>query len=96
MQWVSGALPLAAWPLWRSPASSCFPGPIAVERLGVVADAYDAEVGAPVGNDIRIGSTSTRVVDFVNRGPLFDPLYVYPPLLDAAARISARRSSLVR
>jgi hypothetical protein len=27
------------------------------------------------------------VVDFVNRGPLFDPLYLYPPLLDAAARI---------
>jgi hypothetical protein len=26
-----------------------------------------------------------RVVDVVNRGPLFDPLYVYPPLLDAAA-----------
>jgi ectoine hydroxylase-related dioxygenase (phytanoyl-CoA dioxygenase family) len=26
------------------------------------------------------------VADFVNRGPVFDPLYVYPPLLDAAAR----------
>ena len=25
-------------------------------------------------------------MDFVNRGPLFDPLYVYPPLLDAAVR----------
>jgi hypothetical protein len=62
-------------------------GPYPVERFGAVADAYDTEVGAAAGEDIRIGSTSTRVMDFVNRGPLFDPLYVYPPLLDAAARI---------
>ena len=61
------------------------PGPFPVEQLGAVADAYDAEVGAAVGDDIHVGSTSTRVVDFVNRGPLFNPLYVYPPLLDAAA-----------
>ena len=61
------------------------PGPFPVEQLGAVADAYDAEVRAAVGDDIRAGSTSTRVVDFVNRGPLFDPLYVYPPLLDAVA-----------
>ena len=61
------------------------PGPFPVEQLGAVADAYDAEVGAAVGDDIRVGSTSTRVVDFINRGPLFDPLYVYPPLLEAAA-----------
>jgi ectoine hydroxylase-related dioxygenase (phytanoyl-CoA dioxygenase family) len=50
-----------------------------------VANAYDAEVSAAVGDDIRAGSTSTRVTDFVNRGPVFDPLYVYAPLLDAAA-----------
>jgi hypothetical protein len=50
-----------------------------------MADAYDAEVGAAVGDDIHVGSTSTRVVDFVSRGPVFDPLYVYPPLLGAAA-----------
>ena len=63
-------------------------GPYPVDQLGVVVDAYDMEVSAAVGDDIRTGSTSTRVVDFVNRGPVFDPLYVYPPLLDAAARIS--------
>jgi hypothetical protein len=62
------------------------PGPFDVEQLRVVANAYDAEVGAAIGDDIRVGSTSTRVVDFVNRGPLFDQLYVYPPLLDAAVR----------
>jgi ectoine hydroxylase-related dioxygenase (phytanoyl-CoA dioxygenase family) len=63
------------------------PGPFPLEQLGAVADAYDAEVAAAVGDDIRVGSTSTRVVDFVNRGPVFDPLYVYPPLLAAAARV---------
>jgi hypothetical protein len=76
---------------------SCFvvlAGPYAVERPGVVADAYDAEVGSAVGDDIRVESTSTRVVDFVNRGPLFDPLYVYPPLLGVAARIVGRSFKL--
>lgn len=62
------------------------PGPFAPDQLTMVANAYDAEVGAAGSDDIRVGSTSTRVVDFVNRDALFDPLYVYPPLLDAAIR----------
>jgi ectoine hydroxylase-related dioxygenase (phytanoyl-CoA dioxygenase family) len=70
------------------------PGPFPVEQLGAVADAYDAEVGAAVADDIRAGSTSTRVTDFVNRGPLFDPLYLYPPLLAAAALTIGRTFKL--
>lgn len=62
------------------------PGPFALDQLEIIATAYDAEADAAAVDDIRVGSTSTRVVDFVNRGPLFDPLYVYPPLLDAAVR----------
>lgn len=85
MQAGSGALPLAAMAALEESGFVVLPGPFPVEQLGAVADAYDAEVGAAIGDDIRVGSTSTRVVDFVNRGPLFDPLYVYPPLLDAAA-----------
>ena len=84
---VSGVLPPAAIAALQESGFVVLAGPYPVDRLGVVADAYDAEVGAAVGDDIRIGSTSTRVVDFVNRGPLFDPMYVFPPLLDAAARI---------
>ena len=87
MRRVSGALPPAAMAALQESGFVVLAGPYPVERLGVIADAYDAEVGAAVEDDIRIGSTSTRVVDFVNRGPLFDPLYVDPPLLDAAARI---------
>ncbi len=87
MQEGSGALPPAAMAALEESGFVVLPGPFAVEQLGVVVNAYDAEVGPAVGDDLRIGSTSTRVVDFVNRGPVFDPLYVYPPLLDAAARI---------
>ena len=86
MQGMSGALPLAAVAALEESGFVVIPGPFAVEQLGAVVSAYDAEVGAAVRDDIGVGSTSTRVVDFVNRGPLFDPLYVYPPLLAAAAR----------
>lgn len=94
MRAVSGALPPTAMAALQESGFVVLAGPYPVERLGAVADAYDAEVGAAIGDDIRIGSTSTRVVDFVNRGPLFDPLYVYPPLLDAAARIVGRSFKL--
>ena len=85
MQGGSGALALAAQAALEESGFVVLPGPFPVEQLGAVADAYDAQVRAAVGDDIRAGSTSTRVVDFVNRGPLFDPLYVYPPLLEAVA-----------
>jgi ectoine hydroxylase-related dioxygenase (phytanoyl-CoA dioxygenase family) len=39
---------------------------------------------------LRVGSTSTRVSDFVNRGTEFDGLYVFPPLLDACCRVIGR------
>ena len=42
------------------------------------------------GHDVRIGSTSTRVSDFVNRGPEFDDVYVFPPLLEACCRVIGR------
>jgi hypothetical protein len=91
---VSGALLPAAMAALQESGFVVLAGPYPVERLGVVADAYDSEVGSAVGDDIRIGSTSSRVIDFVNRDPLFDPLYVYPPLLDAAARIVGRSFKL--
>lgn len=40
--------------------------------------------------DLRVGSTSTRVSDFVNRGKEFDGLYIFPPLLDACCRVIGR------
>ena len=87
MERMFDMLPLIAKAALKEAGFVVLPGPFSIEQLEVVADVYDTEVHAAVGDDIRVGSTSTRVVDFVNRGPLFDPLYIYPTLLDAAAQI---------
>jgi hypothetical protein len=60
------------------------PGPAQPDLL---ANAYTAAVGSATSDDIRIGSTSTKVNDFVNRGAEFDSLYVFPPLLEACCRV---------
>ncbi len=66
------------------------PGPASSHPMERIADAYDAAVASATGDDIKIGSTSTRVNDFVNRGADFDDLYVFPPLLDACCRVIGR------
>ena len=53
MQTVSGVLPPVAMAALQVSGFVVLAGPYPVERLGVVADAYDAEVGAAVGDDIR-------------------------------------------
>jgi hypothetical protein len=63
------------------------PGPMRPELL---ANAYTAAVASATSEDIRIGSTSTKVNDFVNRGAEFDNLYVFPPLLEACCHVIAR------
>ena len=59
-------------------------GPVPDDRLAELSASYDAAVRDADPSDVRVGSTTTRVSDFVNRGPEFDGLYLYPPLLDAA------------
>jgi len=66
------------------------PGPVPSELMALLADAYTATVAAATSDDTRIGSTSTRVSDFVNRGAEFDDLYVFPPLLEACCRVISR------
>lgn len=63
------------------------PGAVAPDPLERLSDAYTATVDAASGTDIRVGTTSTRVNDFVNRGPEFDEVYVFPPLLQACALV---------
>lgn len=62
------------------------PGPIAPHDVPRLQDAYDRAVATADGADVR-NSSSTRVTDFVNRGPEFDSIYVYPPLLAACCLI---------
>jgi hypothetical protein len=66
------------------------PGPVPGDGLERFADAYTAAVSSAPAPDVRVGSTSTRVSDFVNRGQEFDALYIFPPLLDACSRVIGR------
>ena len=63
------------------------PGPVAPNRLAQLARAYDSAVACASADDVSLGRTTTRVHDFVNRGPEFDSLYVYRPVLEACCRV---------
>ena len=52
--------------------------------------AYDAAVSGADPDDIKIGSTTTRVSDFVNRGSAFDWIYTHGPILAACASVIQR------
>src|SRR6185436_4826534 len=56
-------------------------------RLERLRHAYDAAMSSASGAELRIGSTTTRLGDFINRGEEIDALYTFPPLLDACRRI---------
>jgi len=66
------------------------PGVVPPVRMAPIASAYDAAMASATGDDIRVGSTTTRVSDFVNRGAEFDDLYVFPPLLEACCLLIGR------
>lgn len=63
------------------------PGPVAPDGLAQLAKAYDSAVACAIADDISVGSTTTRIHDFVNRGSEFDGLYVYQPVIEACCRI---------
>jgi Phytanoyl-CoA dioxygenase (PhyH) len=63
------------------------PGPVPAAGLAELSAAYDAAVSGAAPDDIKVGSTTTRVRDFVNRGAAFDGLYLYPPVLKACCRL---------
>ncbi|HSU14105.1 phytanoyl-CoA dioxygenase family protein [Longimicrobium sp.] len=66
------------------------PGPVPAGEMDRLARAYDTAAASAAGDDVRVGSTTTRVTDFVNRGAEFDGIYVFPPLLEACCRIIGR------
>ena len=74
----------------RERGFAILPDAVPSGRMEPLAAAYDAEIVSATGDDLRIGSTSTRVTDFVNRGAEFDLLYLFPPLLEACCRVIAR------
>ena len=65
-------------------------GSVSSERMERLSLAYTGAVASATGDDVHIGSASTRVVDFVNRGPEFDDLYIFPPLFEACTYVIGR------
>jgi hypothetical protein len=65
------------------------PGPVVPGGPARLAEAYDRAVAEADPADVSIRS-STRVHDFVNRGPEFDGLYIYRPFLAACCRMIGR------
>ena len=65
------------------------PGPAIPGGCAQLSEAYDRAVATADPTDVSIRS-STRVHDFVNRGPEFDGIYIYPPVLAACCRIIGR------
>jgi ectoine hydroxylase-related dioxygenase (phytanoyl-CoA dioxygenase family) len=63
------------------------PGPFETSDLPQLAATYDYIVESVVSDDKRIGSSTNRVNDFVNRGPDFDALYIHAPLLEASRHV---------
>jgi ectoine hydroxylase-related dioxygenase (phytanoyl-CoA dioxygenase family) len=66
------------------------PGAVPAASLGPLCRAYDAAVTSAKPEDVATGRTTTRISDFVNRGPEFDALYMFPPLLEACGRVLGR------
>jgi hypothetical protein len=65
------------------------PGPAIPGGPARLAEAYDRAVSTADPADVSVRS-STRVLDFVNRGPPFDGLYIHPPVLAACCRVIGR------
>jgi hypothetical protein len=87
---AGSALPMDAASELEERGFVVIPGAAAPDWMERMVKGYTAAVASATGDDIRIGSASTRVSDFVNRGAEFDDLYVFPPLLAACCRVIGR------
>lgn len=80
-------LPLDACHELDEAGFTVIPGPLACDNLALLSAAYDEAAKNASPDDISVGSSTTRVNDFVNRGSEFDSLYVHPPVLKACCLI---------
>jgi ectoine hydroxylase-related dioxygenase (phytanoyl-CoA dioxygenase family) len=64
--------------------------PIVQTRVAELSAAYDRAMLAADSHDVSIGRTTTRVHDFVNRGPAFDALYINRFVLAACCSVIAQ------
>lgn len=87
---ATGALPAAEASELRERGFVVIPGPAHGNGMELLAGAYEDVMTSATGGEIRVGSTSTKLSDLVNRGAAFDDLYVFPPLLDACCLVIGR------
>ncbi len=64
-------------------------GPVTAGGHEQLSEAYDRAAASADPADVHTGKTgaTTRINDFVNRGPEFDGIYLYPPLLAACCQV---------
>ena len=63
------------------------PARVPQAQITEISRLYDVIVSSAAPEDIRIGSTTTRVSRLVNRAPEFDELYLCPQILEECRRI---------
>ncbi|HEX3101679.1 MAG TPA: phytanoyl-CoA dioxygenase family protein [Pyrinomonadaceae bacterium] len=66
------------------------PGPVSPDGLSRLTGAYDSVVDTAPSAEVKIGSTTTRINNFVNRSPEFDAIYIHQTLLEAAWHVIGR------
>ena len=87
---TGGALPKWAARDLQELGFAVIPGPVPSDEMTALAAAYDMALATAAPEDVSEGRTTTRMHDLVNRGPAFDRLYVYPPVLEVCARTIGR------
>jgi ectoine hydroxylase-related dioxygenase (phytanoyl-CoA dioxygenase family) len=63
------------------------PGPTSGDPFNELTTAYDEVMANGSGPDFKIASSTTRMSDVLSYGPVFDDIYLYPPLLEACSHI---------
>src|SRR6266481_8116777 len=71
---------------WTRMGSRSLRGLFPAQGIAALSVAYDAAIKSADPYDVKVGSSTTRVRDFVNRGLEFDGLYLHPPVLKACCR----------
>lgn len=69
------------------------PSVVLGESMKRLTTTYNEAMASATGDDIRVGSTSTKGSDFVNRGAAFDGIYMFPPLLEACCQVIGERQT---
>ena len=84
------ALPASAASSLEERGFAILPGPVPHEGLTRLTDEYDAAFASASADEIRVGSTTTKLSCVANHGRIFETLLLFPPLLDACCRVIGR------